>query len=139
MSTSDASSGSEVGGDPLEAGSVGGVSTAAAEDSTAVPTALAGLISSARHALRAVVSNPVYSPEAAVEAVEVVTAVLHRLSEHFEPYVGDYSPAGAETMGRVRESLEHARAALSEARHILSLDLVTSGDVAAARLVALVV
>ena len=102
--------------------SVANVALVAAEDASVVPTALAALVGSARDALRAVEASAAYPPEAAVDAVEATTAVLQRLSTHFEPYVGDYSRAGGTAMGRARESLRQARAALSDARHQLSLD-----------------
>ncbi|MGI5215109.1 hypothetical protein [Plantactinospora sp. CA-290183] len=95
----------------------------AAED-VAAPTAMTAMVGSARHALRAVQSSGLYPPELAVEAVEEATAVLHRLSAHVEPYVGDYSHTAAKSLLQARESLKQARVALSDARHALSLDLV---------------
>jgi hypothetical protein len=109
------------GGEPPRVESVADPAPAA-QDLTVVPAALAALVGSARDALRAVQASPVYPPDLAVEAVEATTAVLQRLSTHFEPYVGDYSRAGAKAMGQARESLQQARTALSEARHQLSLD-----------------
>jgi hypothetical protein len=125
MDFPDASPGPVPGGEPPGGKSVADLA-AIAEDATVVPAALAALVGSARTALRAVEASGVYPPEMAVAAVEATTAVLQRLSAHFEPYVGDYSRAGATSMGRAHESLRQARTALSDARHQLALDTLVA-------------
>lgn len=92
------------------------------EDERVVPVALARLVETARSALQAVEVNAVYTPLDAVTAMEQTTLVLHRLGGHFDVYVGDFSKAGATSMGRARDLLDQARAELSAARNHLVLD-----------------
>jgi hypothetical protein len=50
--------------------------------------------------------------------------------------VGDYSRIGGTSMGRARESLRQAGAALSDARHQLALDNLLAGQTPSVGLVA---
>ncbi|MCY1141498.1 hypothetical protein OWR29_26170 [Actinoplanes sp. Pm04-4] len=74
--------------------------TVDAEDERAVPEALARLVDTARATLRVMEINAIYPPEVAVTAMEQTTGVLHRLGGHIDLYVGDFSTAGGQAMGR---------------------------------------
>jgi hypothetical protein len=92
------------------------------DDTEAVPHALAGMVRSAREALRTMQSNPYYPAVTGVTAVEDTVAALARISLELFPYVNDYSEHGGWAMREVLEHLAQAGAALGDARHQLVLD-----------------
>jgi len=94
----------------------------APEDTEVVPAAFAGMVTSARTAYRAMRVNSCYPALTAVAAVEDTVATLARISADLEFYVGDCSNPGAKAVVRAGELLCQARAALSDARHHLTLD-----------------
>jgi hypothetical protein len=86
------------------------------------PEALTRLVATARFTLQVLEINAIYPPLDAVAALEQTTEVLHRISGHLDLYVGDFSVAGGQAMGRARDLLRQARSELSAARNHLAID-----------------
>ena len=117
--------------EPSDSASPTAAITIDAEDERVVPEALARLIDSAQFTLRAVEINAIYPPQVAVAAMEQTTQVLHRLGGHLDLYVGDFSTAGGQAMGRARDLLRQVWLELSAARTHLAIDSESSPVTAA--------